>query len=1000
MDSNRFEHLDLAAVRAKLSSEQGPRFWRSLDELAGTKAFEDFLHREFPRFASEWDSGDSGRRKFLQVAGASIALAGLTACTRQPAEKIVPYVKAPEDIVPGKPLFFATSVSMNGVGAGVLAESHMGRPTKIEGNPEHPGSLGAADVFAQASVLQLYDPDRSQTVLKYGEIATWSAFQTDVAELRKSLQGRRGAGLRILTETVTSPTLASEIEGILALYPEAKWAQYDPTGPHGARLGSQAAFGEIVGYHFNVAAAKVILAVDSDFLTSGPGSVRYAREFADGRRVRGGNYQMNRLYAVESTPSNTGGKADHRWAMKPSDIGPFLAALARELGIDTGSLSPGQAPSWLKPLADDLKANAGASLIVVGDEQPAAVHALAHAINVTLGNAGRTVIYRQPLEARPADQVGALKQLVADMESGSVEVLLIVGGNPVYNAPADLNFSAALDKVRMRLHWGLYNDETAERCQWHIPGTHALEAWGDVRAYDGTVTLVQPLIEPLYKGKSEFEFLSAFGEQAEKRSYDAVRAYWQKQRPGADFEAWWRKVVHDGLVADTAPAARAVALRAGWQSGLTFSGAGNGLEIIFRPDPTVFDGRFANNGWLQELPKPLTKTTWDNVVLLSVRTAERLGLRAQDEVQLHLGGKVVAGAPVWILPGHADDCATVHLGYGRARAGQVGTGIGFNVYPLRTSDALGGISGLEIRKTGGKVTVACTAEHWSMEGRHLVRQGTIEDFRAHPEHPAFVHAVAHDPPPEFSFYPEHKYDGYAWGMAIDLNACNGCNACIVACQAENNIPVVGKDQVDRGREMQWLRVDRYFEGDLDNPRVHHQPLPCQQCENAPCEVVCPVAATVHSDEGLNDMVYNRCVGTRYCSNNCPYKVRRFNFYLYADFVTEVTKMQRNPDVSIRSRGVMEKCTYCVQRINQARIDSKREDRDVRDGEIVTACQQTCPTQAIAFGDINNPESRVAKLKKEQLNYGILTDLNTRPRTTYLASLRNPNPAIPDTAAKV
>jgi MoCo/4Fe-4S cofactor protein with predicted Tat translocation signal len=966
------EHLDLAAIRAKLGGAHGPKYWQSLEELAETEGFQDFLFREFPRQASEWEADEPGRRKFLKLMGASLALAGLSACTRQPTEQIMPYVRAPEEIIPGKPLFFATAMPLSGVATGLLVESHMGRPTKIEGNPEHPASLGSSDAFCQASVLSLYDPDRSQTVTHYGEITSWNSFLGQFRQAVGDQKAKKGSGLRILTETVTSPSLAAQLRAWLKDFPAAKWHQYEPAGAHTARAGARLAFGEAVNTYYRVENAKVILSLDSGFLTAGPGSVRYAR-------ARGAGSGM-RLYAAESTPTLTGAKADHRFPMRASEIQGFAADVARQLNG-----SSGKAPT---ALIADLKNHAGACLIIPGEHQPPVVHALAHAMNHTLGNIGKTVIHTEPLEAEPVDQIESLRELIRDMDSGAVEMLVVLDANPVYTAPADLPFAEKFAKVKLRVRLGLYDDETSELCHWHIPAAHYLETWGDTRAYDGTVTIQQPLIAPLYRGKSAQEMLALFSDQPERSGYDIVKGYWQGHKPSADFEAWWRKSVHDGVVPGTAAAAKSVSVKSVAQ--VPDLPTRNGLEIIFRPDPNIYDGRFANNGWLQELPKPLTKLTWDNAALVSPATAQRLQLENMAEIELQYSGRTVK-APVWIMPGHAADSITVHLGYGRKRAGRVAQEAGFNAYRLRTSDAPWFGSGLQIRKTGAVYPLATTQHHWKMEGRNPVRAGTIAEYKADPD---FAQKMEEMPPKTLTLYPEVKYEGYAWGMAIDLSACTGCNACIVACQAENNIPVVGKDQVERGREMQWIRIDRYYEGeDLDHPATYHQPVPCMHCENAPCELVCPVAATNHSSEGLNDMVYNRCVGTRYCSNNCPYKVRRFNFLLYSDFETESVKMQKNPDVTVRSRGVMEKCTYCVQRINEAKIDAEKQDRTVRDGDIVTACQQSCPSQAIVFGNINDKDSRVAKWKAQELNYSLLGDLNTRPRTTYLASLRNPNPEV-------
>ena len=986
--------LDLAAIRDRLGTARGPQYWRSLEELAETDAFREFLQREFPEQATEWPDPIS-RRRFLHLMGASLALAGLNACTRQPAEKIVPYVRAPEGLVPGKPLFFATAMPLGGFAHGVVVESHEGRPTKIEGNPKHPASLGATHAFTQASVLTLYDPDRSQVVINARRISTWGSVFAAVSPQLETLRLRKGQGLRVLTETVTSPTMAYQLQGLLDVFPEAKWHQYEPVNRDYLYAGAQRAFGEKVTTQYRFDQAQIILALDADYLACGPASVRYAHDFAAGRRVRDGQSTMNRLYAVESTPSITGAMADHRLTLRAQAVADFAYAVARELGaLDLGDRGgPTLHPQWLQAVVSDLQRQRGASLVIAGEQQPPLVHALAHAMNHALGNVGTTVFYTDPVEARPVDQMGSLRELVADMQAGLVDFLVILGGNPVYQAPAELRFSEHLSKVKLRIHLGLYEDETAEFCHWHIPETHYLETWSDARAFDGTVTIMQPLIAPLYGGKSAHELLAALMGQPGRSSYTIVRDYWRRQLPPEDFERFWRTALHEGLIANTALPPREVTYRplrieAGELASVPPDRRPS-MDLLLRPDPTIWDGRFANNGWLQELPKPLSKLTWDNAALMSPTTAQQLGLRNEDVVELRYQGRSVR-APIWLMPGQADDTVTVHLGYGRWRTGRVGRDAGFNAYVLQTPTAPWGDVGLELRKTGERYPLASTQHHHSMEGRNLIRAGTLSQYLAHPE---FVHEMAHEPPSDLTLYPPYEYKGYAWGMAIDLNACIGCNACVVACQAENNIPVVGKSQVTVGRAMHWLRIDRYYKGGVDDPDIYFQPVLCMHCENAPCEVVCPVAATVHDDEGLNVMVYNRCVGTRYCSNNCPYKVRRFNFLQYTDDHTPVLKLLRNPDVTVRSRGVMEKCTYCVQRISAARIQAEKDHRMIRDGELVTACQASCPTEAIVFGNINDRNSRVSKLKATQLNYGLLTELNTRPRTTYLARLRHPHPNL-------
>jgi Fe-S-cluster-containing dehydrogenase component len=909
-------------------------------------------------------------------------------------------------------------------------------------------------------VLGLYDPDRSTTLTYLGDIVTWPAFLGAVRpalDAQRALAGQKQTkgGVRILTGTVTSPTLAYQIKTLLAALPNAKWHQYDPAGRDNVREGSKLAFGQYVNTVYRFDKADVVLSLDSDFLASGPASLRYARDFYSRRRLTEGNREMNRLYVVESTVTNTGSVSDNRLGVRPSELEDFAREVADQVGLEVaqrGMAGKIAHFSWIQSVANDLKQHHSASIVTAGDSQPPAVHALAHAINQALGNVGNTIFYTDPVEANPVDGNASLRELINDMNSGQVDMLLILGGNPVYNAPADLDFAGAMLKVPLRIHLSLYKDETSELCQWHIPEAHYLESWSDARAYDGTASIIQPLIAPLYSGKTAHEVLSVLLNEPERSSYDTVRDYWRKRFAGggqepaiksgsaqpvsttqtaappaqpvatnptappaaAGFEQFWRKSLRDGVVANTTLPFKTVPVKSDWaaQNANPQPPTPNSqLEITFRSDPTIHDGRFANNGWLQELPKPLSKLTWDNAAIVSPATAASLDLGKRvgdiainrmgsiggeilaDQVELQYQGRKVI-APVFIQPNQPDNVITVHLGYGRTVAGKVGTNAGFNAYAIRTSDAPWFGAGLQVTKTGGTYSLATTQSHHlidteSVGERDIVRSGTLEEYK---RRPSLAPETAEDGE-HASLYPGFTYEGYAWGMSIDLNSCIGCSACIVACVAENNIPVVGKEQVARSREMHWLRVDAYYKGGQTTPKTYFQPVPCQQCENAPCELVCPVAATAHSAEGLNDMTYNRCVGTRYCSNNCPYKVRRFNFLLYQDFYSASLKMMRNPDVSVRSRGVMEKCTYCVQRIQRAKIDSEKEDRQVRDGEIVPACAQACPTEAIVFGNINDPGSRVSKLKAEKRNYSLLGELNTKPRTTYLAAVRNPNPDL-------
>ena len=1020
-DSKLNGPLDLDAIRARLDSKDGNREWRSLDELQGTKEFRIFRENEFPANAALPDLEDPNppaprdainRRDALKVMAASAALAGLSACTKLPTEKIVPYVRAPEEIIPGKPLFYATSMPLQGVGTGLLVESHMGRPTKIEGNPEHPGSLGGTDGFTQASVLDLYDPDRSQTVIFQGRISSWRAFVAEMGNMRAQF-APKGTGVRILTQTVGSPTLGAQIRKLLQQFPEAKWHQYEPCGGDGAREGARLAFGRPLSAVYRFDQAKVIVSLESDFLVSGSGHVRYTRDFASRRAIEGPSSDMSRLYVVESMPTSTGAMADHRLRLRSSEVEAFTRQLAAAVGLSVpgalGNASKAQ-EDWITAAARDLQRARGASIVIAGETQPLIVHALAHAINDALGNAGKTVYYTESIEANPVNQLESLRDLVNALNNGKVDLLLILGGNPVYDAPADLEFGIALLRATTRIHCSLYDDETSDLCNWHVPAAHYLESWSDTRAYDGTVGIVQPLIAPIYDGHTFHEVIATLTGDSDRTSHDLVKEYWQSQRPekGKDFEGFWEQSLHDGLMAKTAlPAVSAQLhpefIRQEPAPAPTASGESGGFELVFRPDPTIFDGRYANNGWLQEVPKPITRITWDNAALMSPATAVHHNLTHGDYVILRSGGRELR-AGVFLVPGHTENCITLHLGYGRRRAGTLGTGAGFDAYFLRRYSTPWIVSGVQVQKTGEKYFFASVQHQWVINNkgvssddesvnafqRDVVQVATLDQFRHDPNFAKVPETVENK---DLSLYGNFQYPGYAWGMSIDLNRCVGCNACVIACQSENNIAVVGKDQVARGRVMHWIRIDTYFHGGLETPEMYFEPLPCMQCENAPCEYVCPVGATTHSAEGLNDMTYNRCVGTRYCSNNCPYKVRRFNFYLYSDYKTPSLYGVRNPNVTVRSRGVMEKCTYCVQRINAAKIRSEEEDRIVRDGEIQTACQQACPAEAIIFGNINDKKSHVSRLKAQPRDYVLLADLNTRPRTSYLARVKNPNPEL-------
>jgi MoCo/4Fe-4S cofactor protein with predicted Tat translocation signal len=961
------------------------------------------------------------RRDVLKIMAATAATAGLSACTILPTEHIVPYVRQPEQIIPGKPLFYATSMPMQGVGTGLLVESHMGRPTKIEGNPEHPGSLGGTDVFLQASVLGVYDPARSQTVLHNGDISSWDLFVADMGNQRATL-APTGVGLYILTETITSPSLGAQLQKLLKQFPQAKWHQYEPCHRDSTLEGARLAFGKPVNPVYRINRANVIVSLDSDFLVSGPGHVRYTRDFSSRRSIEGDTPNLNRLYTAESMPTSTGAMADHRLRMRASDVEGFARRLAAAIGIalpgGTGSNELAVSEETVQAIARDLTKNRGASLVIAGEAQPPIVHALAHAMNDALENVGQTVYYTDPLEINAVNQTESLRGLVNDLNAGKATLLVILGGNPIYDAPVDLDFRSAMLKAEVRVHWGLYEDETAEFCNWHLPAAHYLESWGDARAYDGTIGILQPLIAPIYGGHTNHELVATLTGDEALSSHEIVKGYWQAQGApkGQNFEDYWEISLHNGLMADTALPPITLPLQRGFleQSPTPATVEANDFELTFRPDPTIFDGRFANNFWLQETAKTVTRITWDNAVMMSPATAGRHGLNHGDYVTLRYGGREVSGG-VFLAIGQADNAITVHLGYGRWRiytprvtvgpAGSLGETYGFNGYALRTSAAPWIANGpVQVENTGRKYTFAEVQHQWLIDNkgvesddesvnafrRDLVQVATLDEFRRDPH---FAQVPEDVETKSLSLYQNYPYPGYAWGMAIDLNKCVGCNACVVACVSENNIATVGKDQVNRGRIMHWIRIDTYFHGGLETPTTYFEPLPCMQCENAPCEYVCPVGATTHSSEGLNDMTYNRCVGTRYCSNNCPYKVRRFNFYLFSDYVTPSLYGARNPNVTVRSRGVMEKCTYCVQRINAAKIRSAEEDRTVRDMEIQTACQQACPAGAIMFGNINDKKADVTRWKAEPRNYVLLADLNTRPRTSYLARVRNPNPEM-------
>ena len=983
-----------------IGNQTGKKFWRSLEELSNSSKFQNWVAQEFPEGAADVLDGKS-RRNFLQLMAASMGLAGLTAC-RRPVEKILPYAKSVEGVVMGNSLHFATAMPLNGRAYGLVVESFDGRPIKIEGNNNHPASRGAATSLAQASVLNLYDPDRSKEVLEGGKASTWDAFSKAAASLPAD-----GDGVRVLSSFVNSPTLAGLRTQLAAKMPKAKWVEFEPLSDDSILEGSQIAFNDSLRPQYDFKKADVVVALDSDFLQIDNRSLGWVKDFSARRKPvhhetpAAGEHAapvMSRLYAIESNFTLTGAMADNRLRVKPSDVQTFVFDLARELGAITGLKVLGQQDKqdkWIKALAKDLQATKGKSIVLAGPRQPAVVHAVVALINQALGNAGETVSYTKE-ERRP---LAAVKELVAELNSGAVKALVILGGNPVYDAPADFGFAEAMKKAGNSIHLGAEVNETAVAAKWHLPESHYLEAWGDAANVDGTVSVVQPLIEPLFNTKSAVEVAGFLVSGKWGKAVDLVKAQLKLD------DAAWRKALHDGVVAGGAPVpVKANADKTRVEAAVNSAPkSSTKIEVSFFPSANFWDGRFANNAWLHEAPEPMTKLVWDNAALMSPKTAKELqvevipdnvGMYAQ-RITVEIGGQKVE-APVYVLPGHADGVVTLTVGYGRTAIGRVGREIGYNAFAVRPSTGMGFATNGNVTKAAGTYYMVTTQEHHSQEGRPIVQEASLAKFEKEP------HFAKHEEEHVelFSLFDEHDYSkGNQWGMSIDLNSCIGCNACLVACQSENNIPVVGKEQVGKGREMHWIRLDRYFTGDAEDPQAVYQPMACQQCENAPCESVCPVAATTHSPEGLNDMAYNRCVGTRYCANNCPFKVRRFNYLNFHKDMEEITKLSQNPDVTVRMRGVMEKCTYCVQRIQEAKIKSKAEGRasgapgPYKVGEILTACQQTCPADAITFGNINDPESKVAQLKKDHRNYSLLHELNVKPRTTYLAKLRNPNPEL-------
>ena len=1058
------EQTAFRATSAAVGTKQKAA-WRSLEEKhAPGRSHEDVIAESGVQVgelvtlgkgkkATSEDSGVS-RRQFLTVSGAAAAAAALQGCIRRPMEHILPYTRTPEYALPGIGIHFASVLSHYGEAVGVIVESHEGRPTKIEGNAAHSasnpsqlGTFGGTDLQTQAAILGLYDQDRSAELAQAGledgaDAPNWAAFDAFLSDRLEA-----GAnGLHFLLAPITSPTVHRMRHAVLARFPSAQFHTWAPVTDGNAREGVRLAYGTAGRPTYDFARAKVVVSLDSDFLGTEPGMARNARAFASGRTVRSTSDTMNRLYIAESTLSVTGIASDHRLRIASSDIAAYGKALAHALnaaGVSMGALGAAPAAAvdvpdaWTTGVAADLAANRGRAVVVVGSRQPAALHALAAAMNAALGaNERGLVSYGKLVDDDEPAHLESLRGLVTAMNADQVRTLVICGSNPVYDAPADLGFADALGHVECSIHLASHNDETSEHCTWHLPMAHELESWGDHRSIDGTFAIQQPLIAPLRGGRNLIELLASFAGEDNIRAYHQVRQTFANRVGDGVFDGAWRRALHSGVVPSIeVETLDGGALDAGAIStalGTTSSG-GEGWEVVFASCTRAFDGSVINNPWLLELPDPVTKLTWDNAAILSPASATELGIPASRPGEPRLGqmvriskGDRSVELPILVMPGHADHSITLPLGWGRTRAGSFANGCGFDVYPLRTSDALHFGRGFEVSVTGARYALSVTQEHHSMNDgnalsgvdRPIVIEATLEEYQQQsdfaqwreptPETPPLWQEVDYAQPrlpaqggPSWGLVPtarpaeENAGPRHKWAMSIDLTLCTGCSACIIACNAENNVPTVGKMQVARGREMHWMRLDRYFLGDDEgNPTVAVQPVACQHCEEAPCENVCPVNATEHSPEGLNEMAYNRCIGTRYCMNNCPYKVRRFNYLAYQGHPSQLQRMQFNPNVSVRMRGVMEKCTYCTQRIQAARITARNEaNRPIRDGEITPACAQACPTQALTFGDANDPSSRVATLVESDRHYKLLALIGTQPRTTYLGRIRNPNPAM-------
>jgi len=977
----------------KTMEVQGKEYWQSLKEISDNPEIQAVIKEE------EKVNSNFSRREFLNLMGASLALAGLAGC-RRPVEKIIPYVVAPEEIIPGIPNYYATSYQRGFDALGLVVENHEGRPTKIEGNEKHPSSLGKTDSFTQAEILNLYDPDRSTSVLYKGAESTLQDFYNAWKTIYDNYKDNGGDGLVIISEAFNAPTFIRLKKEFHKTFPKAKWVTYNTVNEENIINGIKKATDKFALPVYNYEKAKVVLSVDSDFLFMESGAVRNSMGFADARRVESEKDDMNRLYVAESSMSVTGSMADHRVIVKTHELSDFLIAVANELekqGVSIKGLGKLKSEAefdqhFIKELVADLIKNKSKSLVTVGRNQSEDIHALAYSINYALNNVGNTVeIYNIDSDLVPNSN---------DIDGLTASTVMMIGTNPVYSASKNSNINSLIENAEHSIQLSSHVDETTEFVEWHVNQSHFLEEWNDTQSIDGSIGVTQPQILPLFNGISNIELIGLLVKGESVKGYDLVQETWKKYL-SSNFKSDWDKTLHDGIFSKNIKASQNLKVNGLVINNEQTKKASNDIVLELKPSASAYDGSFANNGWMQELPNPISKITWDNAACMSHRTAKKLNVKNEDVVKLSNGREYVL-LPVWVLPGQADDTITVEIGYGRKKSGRIGNNVGQNVYKLMNSTGQFIIDNISVAKIGTTYTVACTQDSHGMNNDKLgdgaiqerlpsiYREATLDEYKHHPD---FVeHAVHH--PPLKSMWEEHEYgESPQWGMTVDLNVCTGCNACSTACQSENNIPIVGKREVNMGREMHWIRLDRYFSGDPDNPEVAIQPVACQHCEMAPCEQVCPVAATTHTEDGMNGMTYNRCVGTRYCANNCPYKVRRFNFFSFTKDMPEIVQMAQNPDVTVRFRGVMEKCTYCVQRVNVAKIDAKNNRRDIQDGEVVSACQQVCPTNAITFGNILDPDSAVSKARENNRNYALLGELNTKPRTLYQAKLRNPNPKL-------